>query len=200
MTGIRNCHAIGLHSIVLTTYPDGRPRVRMFVAEPNHRLGENRNGSIVGFHAHRADLVLTRLYGRVCNVSAYNIEGARGTVQIRTWRYTSPLIEQEGGFSRVGTAGMVIYYPTPFMRLELPAAALHTIYVPAGDRAAWLVTEGDRTAEYNDIVYTDTDLERFDFSGMYEPMPPDEPARWVQDAVIRQGEDGRYDIDPARKT
>lgn len=61
-------------------------------------------------------------------------------------------------------------------RLTLRAKDMHTIYVPKGESAAWVVCEGKEDPSYakSPFVWSnDRDLEHFDWSGLYQPMTAD---------------------------
>jgi hypothetical protein len=192
-----NTHCYGMDSLVLK---DGPNMIRMFIARPEHELWRNglvgmpayglRGGDIqltkdfsIAMHRHHCDVTLQPIMGQVFNilpeVSSAGEDAPRWKmpVPMRTYRYHSPILEgaKKGGFQAVDTgeitlalAGHIIDRPT-FM----PAEQLHTIYVPRNQSAAWYVWEGKEKAKHNDIVYSNAQLENFDFSKLDLPMTED---------------------------
>ena len=53
--------------------------------------------------------------------------------------------------------------------VSMRASDLHTVYVPPGETAAWVVAEGAEDPAYRPVTYSDDKLENFDFAGLYEP-------------------------------
>lgn len=194
MTGLRNCHAHGVDSVVLSTYPDGRPHVRMFVTRPDHTLW--RNSALHGFasiavHSHRADLMLKQIYGPVFNVRARVEKGGLEQDTFSSWAYESALLRRYApGFSELGAR--FLSTKNEDMRghkvVFMDAGELHTVFVPKGREAAWFVTENGLAETYKNVVYSNADLTTFSFDGMYEEMGNDEIEATLQDAMVRMGQ------------
>lgn len=171
--GHYNCHAEGLHSIVVSRYATGRPRLRMFLATAEHTLWRNNIPACdepmsIALHAHRARLTLIRVFGPVHQVRA--IHDDVGAVALRTFRHTSHLLTGHGGFEEVGSARFSVSTPFVFDVEPMSADALHTVYIPEGERAAWYVHEHETDPAFNDLLWSNDDLTTFDFTDMYEPM------------------------------
>lgn len=183
--GYRNCHARGIHSVVLAKYDDGRPRLRMFVATEDHELWRNDAPGCgdarmsLAIHAHRSPLTLTRIQGNPMQVEAcpWSVRPAgpgESVVSLGRWRYRSQILTGHGQFTLLGSERFVVRKPYVFDCIRMEAADLHTIYVPRGEYAAWTVHEHALTPSYDEVLYSDDDLSAFDFAGMYEPMTKDE--------------------------
>ena len=169
-----NCHARGLHSIVIA------PRLRIFYAAPDHELYRNGPGFSfsVGLHPHHCSLTLIRLMGKPRNI----VEGAFPRLSLRMklleFRYASPLRDNErGSFSATGRSRTFSLVSHPISHNEMDAHDLHTVFVPRGEEAAWAVVEGDEDPNYVPLTYSNDNLEDFDFDGMYQP---------VDEAFVRQ--------------
>lgn len=98
LTGLRNCHARGVDSIVLSTYPDGRPKIRMFIARGSHELWKNtpwdNSPMSIAFHRHRARVELCLLAGSVWNVSgSFSKRGI-----LHPFQYESAILGKGCGF------------------------------------------------------------------------------------------------------
>lgn len=175
--GLRNCHAHGVHSIVLGE-EHGRLR-RVFVAEPDHSLWLNTDKRLarplsVGFHGHHCDLRITVLCGEICNLTI-NRFGVAGR-EMALYRYHSAIHDGKPSFVRL--LPPVGYrtesqYMHPRDQVSLPARKFHTIWAPRGCAAAWMVEEGQEDPEYVPLTLSDDDLESFDFADMYTPMGAD---------------------------
>ena len=92
--------------------------------------------------------------------------------------YRSAIRGESPGFTRLGEA---VERGVSFLRLaegsltlSLRADQQHTITVAKGVAAAWLVVEGEEDANYVPVTWSNDDLERFDFSGMYRSMTSSE--------------------------
>jgi len=136
----KSCHQVGLDSIVIRKNPDGS-LVRAFFAHENHSMWENSPENpqpSLGYHDHKYDLVLTELYGESYNVNS-EINLAAG--ELNLLRFKSML----DGYERseiVSSHIAVNCEMEKIGRIFLPYDQLHTVYVPKGKKAAWLVEEG----------------------------------------------------------
>jgi len=181
---LTNCHAIGVDSLWFDS------RTRMFITRPNHTLHLNyppfTNEMSIAVHGHRCDVTLRTVYGEAFNVRPVF---RPGTQRLDAYRYESPL---RHGFD--GAAGerrsdfgngkfTAVSFPLPLQcewaihrigRTTMWANDLHTVYVPRGTRAAWLVFEGDPDARYDPTCYSLARLEDFDFSSINHPMTTQE--------------------------
>ncbi len=163
----------------------------------------------IAIHPHRRDILLLHVFGTVIN-HAFALEerhDVRPRVALDAYRYVSPILQGTGEFTRGATVPLVFDYSTTLHdavpdwaryggndalrgQLFLPAKALHTVYVPRGETAAWLVEEGDPDPEYDSTCFSNDDLSRFDFSGMYEPMDWHVARNIVDECIERRRFDG----------
>lgn len=171
MTGLRNCHARGLHSVVLGE--DGGRLRRLFIATPEHTLWRNTLVGLplsIGYHAHHCDLTIKVLAGSIANFTLRPGHGRK----LAAWRYQSPIRGEAPRFVRLfGPAA----YGADFVilneasaPLHLPAAVMHTVNVTRDATAVWLIEEGEEDPHYLPLTLSDDDLSAFDWTGMYEPM------------------------------
>ncbi len=144
VSGLRNCHHIGLHSLVLQERPDGS-LLRIFYTTPNHRMRElyEPGGHFtIGAHNHNKQLHFITLYGNVYNVELA-VKMSEDNGQWKGYRYPfhqSALLE--GGFSLgepEAVSGELIW--APIHQKSLETSDVHTVVVH-GDHGAWLVNEG----------------------------------------------------------
>lgn len=170
--GFRNCHAHGLDSIVLSRYDDGRPKCRMFVAHKHHALWRNGSnyGMSIAFHGHRANIALELIKGKVWNVECIPAKEDEGNY--RPFIFESYIVGEKGGFRAIKGPGMSLGIQVPLgsQKLELKGSVYHSIRVDGGQKAAWLVHEGELDPNYNPTVYSNVDLTKFDAKDMYVPM------------------------------
>lgn len=177
--GYRNCHVQGLDSIVISRYPDGRPFTRIFFTRPEHVLHKNFPGSeaySLGFHTHKSDLILTRLKGEVFQVECRPFNEDNGD-----WNHYKFRTQVIGEVKPVliGKAYVSVHSFYQFDSIKMRAADFHSIYVPEGQEAAWLVTEGELTKSYNDSMYTNSVVELG--TDLYQPMSDSE----CQETLLR---------------
>lgn len=160
----------------------------------------------VAIHSHRRDIMLLHVFGTVVNHAfAHPVRhNMWPQIELDSYRYTSPILSNSGGFDRYGPRLLAYdcsatlrdampdfarHDPNSTLRgqLFLPAKALHTIYVPRGCTAAWIVEEGDPDDAYDNTCFSNDDLGRFDFAGMYEPMPRGMVCEIVAECIERRG-------------
>lgn len=186
INGIKDCHARGLDSVVLGQ-ENGKLR-RAFIAHPHHDLWWENDLISVGFHPHHCDITLEVVQGAIVNL---NLEVGGNTASdyqlgnLSTFLYHSPIMKggqgsfellsgpQEYGIEEVKLAEGDVY--------SLKANAVHTIYIPKGQPAIWIVSEGEEDPEYCPKVYSNRDLRGEKLEGMYRPMEASE----VEEAVKR---------------
>lgn len=168
---LRNCHAMGLDSIMFDDTPEAR--IRCFIAAPEHDMFRNCAGSklSVALHSHHCDVVLSPIFGDTYNISTI---GCIGRMPYKAYKYQSQVTTGKGAFARYGDGGYDLGVRLEHTRLVRPlalnAADIHTIFVPWGKPAAWWVHEGKENPNYDGLAYSNDDLEAFDFSPLYQPM------------------------------
>ena len=181
-----HCHCVGVHSLLFDDTPGAR--IRLFLATQQHELWKNalipcdptrgmRGGLAyslsVGFHPHHCDIELECIEGVFTSVHANVLAPWRDLqTMLGVYRYESQINSGACSFSFERHANLAF---APYSRvvgdsLFLPAAQLHTIYVPAGERAAWFVHEGAEDPSYQPMTYSNVDLTTLDTSQLYKPV------------------------------
>ncbi len=177
INGIKNCHAIGVDSVVLGT--ENGKLVRAFIAHENHNLYLT-NPFSVGFHPHHCDLTIKVVEGSIINVTLISefALGAHSIEELATYRYESAIRNgDKGAFTQVmekrpfGTLARVV---NASQSLALPASAIHTILIYARETATWIIHEGDEDPNYVADVYSNADLTKASGEGLYLPMTDEE--------------------------
>lgn len=167
-----NCHAIGLHSIVLRE----SPMVRMFVTTPDHELWRRDDRGVpatIAFHSHRSDLALETVRGRWWNWTA----GSRVTddrpIVLNRFRWSSAINGGTDTFEAMDHPRKLFYeveYLPPGKMTSMRSDEIHTVEVSRGERAAWLVAEGRDDPGYDAVSYSAQDLTKFVPVDLYRPM------------------------------
>lgn len=190
LNAVRNCHAVGLNSIVLLNEP-GR-LIRLFVAHEGHTLHHNldpqQNPSINGgaktamsiaYHPHHCDIILEVVRGWIVNRWLdHAVTDPKIPRNLTTWRYRSHLRGEKPGFEKLGPVygraeghwRMLHVRDT----LELKASDVHTVGAAANYCPAWLVYEGAEDLDYDPLCYSNADLSTWTGDGMYIKMSPAE--------------------------
>jgi hypothetical protein len=165
-----NCHAMGMDSIV---FKASAPMIRAFVCRPSHTLWRNASGLAhtlsVAIHQHRQDITMVPVHGEAWNVSMCDGEDES---LLHAYEYDSQILDGVGGFRSHHER---CYTSLRMDRLDAPrflrGQEFHTVYVPQGRTAAWLICEGAPHPRYTSLCWTnDAMLDVADFTGMYEPM------------------------------
>lgn len=169
----KDCHAVGLDSIVLGKV-NGR-LIRIFATRANHTLWMNRNDypMSVGYHAHHCDITLVGHTGLVQNRLVYLRPSG---IPISIFHYASKLTHVNPGFRYIGVAKLstptcIDLSPEPFY---MNAEDKHTIYVPKDERASWFVFEGEEDPNYIPLTYSNVNLEQENLSHLYQSMTKEE--------------------------
>jgi hypothetical protein len=153
----KNCHIRGLHSIVL--YSDKFNRLlRLYLTTPNHQMHNNLRDDLninLGVHTHRYDLQLTKVHGKAVNVRYRIVDRKQDTSSQRVDVYKffdkDNFIKQDRVFLRRKDLKLI---DNTFMDKD----ELHTVYVPAGKTASWLVQEGFEVKDHT-LLYTNKSVE-----------------------------------------
>lgn len=165
-----NCHVKGLDSIVLDTTPG--KHLRAFVATATHELWRNAipitEKLSVAVHPHHCDITLVPAFGRVYNV----VQDVRGEgTRLRKFYYKSQIKNGAGSFEDADEYRFLHLKPLKLQKgWPMPAAQLHSIYVPKGETAAWFVYEHAEDKAYQPVCFSNDDLQLMDFSELYQPM------------------------------
>lgn len=176
-----NCHCFGMDSLVIK---DGPGMVRMFIARKDHFLYRNEIGRedsyyqfSVGLHRHHCDITLMPLFGNISNITfanRYTDKEQRFLRQVSPFKYESPISGGHGSFQKMdGPITAALTYERIKGPTHMSAERAHTVHVPYGETAAWLVWEGAENPDHQSITYSDDDLTKFDFSQTNLPMTPE---------------------------
>lgn len=170
-----NCHVEGLDSIVLKA---SAPMVRIYLARKDHKLWMNDREEYmpmsIGLHQHRTDIAMVPLFGEISNILIHFGPPDRWWKE-RTfiqYEYSSKIRDGKGGFSKIkeGIRGKIenkrLTRPT-----LLKGEDAHSVFVPYGETAAWMICEGAPFNFYSStLLSNDPKLEGADFSNLYLPM------------------------------
>lgn len=177
-----NCHCIGLHSILFTN------KIRLFIADVNHELWKNDkffNDLSVAIHPHHCNITLECVYGMVRNYT-FNIGfiDSEIIVLVDKWQYCSKITDGAIGFSNIGRDWIretpVINNINRGNSLYLSSNDFHTVWVQKGQKCAWFVYEGEENPDYSSICYSNTDLNKFDSSQLYQKATKSEIIRLLK--------------------
>jgi len=164
MKNLLNCHSVGLHSFPLSL-KDGLYR-RVFYADKNHNLWKTKPFEIA-IHPHHVDIKIKVLDGVLFN-SLFEVSEKGKDFQSFVW--DSHILNGNGGFKKVGTEKLlhtsIIGYEKGDETI-MKSCELHTVYVPKGDTAVWVIEEEIATCGYNPINYSNTNLEEWKPDGLY---------------------------------
>lgn len=148
LTGIRDCHVKGLHSIVLN---QGQFLDRVYITTEEHALHHNftlNADMTLGVHAHNTGIVINQLYGRMTNMeyldSPLGMTYGAMLHEVGHYWFESKIRGGEGKLHFLGMAHLWEHTQTelhPAQVLRLDADQLHTVAVAEGQRAAWLIRE-----------------------------------------------------------
>lgn len=136
-----NCHMSGLHSVVLNNNM-GR-LTRMFITETTHQMYRNlgTRAPALGIHDHKYDLTLTSIIGNAINVNFTAEKTQQRLGNIKQW-----VFEDQKPYETMVRDEIIKQSSIEMIDLDgvfIDKDALHTVYVPQGQRAIWLVEEGE---------------------------------------------------------
>lgn len=168
---LMDCHVKGLLSIMLQDEPGNR--IRMFYATDEHQLWQRARADnaemTLAVHPHHCDITLIKVFGEVWN-DTFQVEENRAG-KFHKCRYSSHINEGKGGLEDTGRRFIATDYQHRQINqygTRMDAKQLHSIYVPRGTEAAWLVIEGIEDETYDSVCYTTNP--HFDSAGMYRPI------------------------------
>ncbi len=168
-----HCHARNVHSVMLLACPE--KTIRLFVAEPGHELWKNTSelwgkpGLSVGFHAHHCELTIVPVVGKLWNWQVKVSD--RGNWHVGEFAYQSAISGNGASFKRVASRRVETVSESPIPKGSgeyMPADQMHTVSCAKDSLTAWLVYEGREDRNYHPVTLANVNLERFDFSGMYQ--------------------------------
>jgi hypothetical protein len=176
--GLLNCHAIGVHSLVLKKRADGSLS-RIFMTAHYHPLGRlfGPDGHfVIGAHNHDKPLRFRVLYGDVWNVALQAARSGEQRWTLYRYAFGSAL---DGGEFAVGLAcecygfGLAVH---PLDGLAMQTNESHTLIV-SSPAAAWLVDEGPAEPVKKYIWSPRRDLTIQRHANLYRPMTDGDIAR-----------------------
>lgn len=151
MMSRKHCHARDVTSVVLDK-TDGR-LTRAFMVGPNHELYKNNPNNTklsVGIHNHLYSIELIGVFGSPINYR-YDYNFNHSAKEYNYYKFTSgvengqPVVELLGKRSLRCYNGEVLL---PDLSRHIFDFEFHTIYVPKGEVAVWLVKEGVTRNKY----------------------------------------------------
>lgn len=160
MLSRKNCHIKGLHSIVL--YKDKFDRLlRLYLTDRKHQMGNNMKDNLVinlGVHNHRYDLQLTSVHGKALNITYRITDNRSSNLRADCYKFydKDTFEKQDRVFLKKGKVTLI---DNIFMDKNTP----HTVYVPYGNTASWLVQEGFEMRDHT-MLYTNSDLKCKEYS------------------------------------
>lgn len=175
--GLKNCHAFGLHSLVLEKKANGNLR-RIFVARKWHELWKNEFSSFgnypkfdlsVAVHPHHCGVNLLVVAGSITNYECVEGKG----ISLAEYLYSSPITGQAGFFAKQRDAELTVVETTHIFQgqsISLLPRQLHTVFVEKGTESAWVVEESGEDPNYVPRCFSNAPLESFSFDGLYRPM------------------------------
>ncbi len=171
---IRNCHVVGMHSIMLHEEPGNR--IRMFYADYNHPLARNCYANLAAVpmtlaaHAHHCDVTLIKVFGEVYNIKVKPVPDVAGDF-VRC-EYRSAITTGRGSMQATEERFKFVYNNMEIISpngVEMSAKDVHTVSVPLGKEAAWLVIEGKEDPTYKSECWTNNPV--FDTTDLYIKEP-----------------------------
>lgn len=151
--------------------------VRVYLAHGNHVLWQNKpdtgNVMSLGIHQHRQDITMVPLFGNISNIM---LEKRRHVLKPGVWLhryiYSSQIAEGKGGFKYIiGDYWAILKETRLLFPTFLRGDVAHSVYVPKGEMAAWMICEGKPNEFYNsELLTNDPILESADLSALYQPM------------------------------
>jgi len=180
ISGIANCHAEGVHSLMLHDEPENR--IRLFCTTPGHDLEHAEK--TIGFHAHRTDIRLVPIAGVLRNIEPRLIRTGLGVNNIlHECRYSSAVLGEQPRLVSTGAKFRYFYDEDMVLGPQgvwLPARQLHTVAAMSA-ATAWLVFEGKAAKKYDDRCYTPN--LNWNTTGLYRPMKNYEVRAILQRAI-----------------
>jgi len=181
---ITNCHVLGLDSIV---FKQEAPMVRVYLAHKDHVLWRNKpdSGNVMslGIHQHRQDITMVPLFGNISNILIEKRRVLKPRIRLHRYIYSSQISDGKGGFKYIiGDHWAILKETRLLFPTFLSGATAHSVYVPKGETAAWMICEGRPNEYYNsELLTNDPILESADLSGLYQPMTQE---RLIADMLI----------------
>lgn len=171
-SGLHNCHAFGVESLVLRTNRDGS-LIRIFHATGTHtlqRLFRDNGHFVVGVHNHNKALRLRRLFGDIWNVELRPTSTPEASCLYR-YPFTSALNNPDGFNLGKPVIRRMSITTRRLIDVAMRPHDTHTVLVPAST-AAWLVEEGPTVPNFQKYIYSPKSDLSLNSVGLYIPMNP----------------------------
>lgn len=179
-----NCHVRGVDSIVLAENVDTGELVRVFWANPGHELYHNHDIESpdlrVALHPHHCDIRITPIFGDLMNI----VVTPGFDMFVNTWEYVSGIANSRGYFRQLPEQEGFgsIHRDVLTSPCDMTHDQVHTVFVPKGQTAAWLVEEGPTNGRANPrLCYSNSDLTKFKFGDHYTPLRDHDKVRMLMD-------------------
>lgn len=142
-----DCHVKGLHSIPFYRKPDGG-LLRAFFTTPDHvlHLNNNVNTFSLGAHNHRYSVTLSHILGNPVNVVTKHNGPENWFTKLEF--YDCEKIVKAGSCD----SDIEFFQPITKNLITMGHEIFHTIFVPEGQKAAWLVEEGPQVKDFAELV------------------------------------------------
>lgn len=171
---ILNCHAVGLHSIMLLNSPE--QTIRLYVAYPHNELARNNDEDLsnfsLAFHPHHCDITIQVVKGTIFNWVVQNTDNPNSGFEMDCYKYNSEITNGKIGFKKASQNNIINSVRKEYISagesVYMNASELHTVGASDKHLSAWFVFEGKEDKFYNNIAYSNADLENFDSSELYK--------------------------------
>jgi hypothetical protein len=141
----------------------------------------------LAIHPHHCNLTLHCVKGSFIN-SEFKQAGFGGRFKLNKWLYRSAINEGEMKFKFiVANDGLdLVRHRTVWEGNSVYMAAkdLHTVIVPKGEVAAWLVYEGEEDPNYKPYCWSNADLNNLDTTGMYQRPTKEDIFRLLKQSAL----------------
>lgn len=165
---ISHCHVRGLTSIMLHEAPGNC--IRLFVAWADHEMHwscDMAEPMPLAIHGHRTAISLVGLFGGAASIVYEKREGAP---LFEACRFGSQIVDGEASLVPLDRREPLAEFRSRLLSFGsdqyLEADEMHTVTVPRGERAAWLVIEGEATEDPSSICYTNNPV--WNPQGLYQ--------------------------------
>lgn len=143
-TALGDCHCIGLNSFIINE----KPKIRLFVAEPNCELYQNFDCTdpIIAIHPHRYDDIFIQLEGRLI----HHIYQLGKEMEFNKYGYLR-LSDCDKQLHQIGTERLDYIGAMDDVKF-LKSETLHTASI-SGDRCSWMIIETFEDTNFNQFAY-----------------------------------------------
>lgn len=176
-----NCHALGVHSLVLSE--ENGFLTRMFITDKDHTLWHNGCGQTykgwmplsIAIHSHHTDIEIISEFGYLWNVKFSRKKFKtykQGQVKLDRYKWKSHISGDGGKFRKSGPPEFIVLDSFSALHCgfsyKMKSNDLHTVYVTKGQVAAWVVKESEPSDDYDPLVYSNVNLTNWKPDGLYQ--------------------------------